>query len=132
MLAADEPSRAARGRATASGPFVDRVALLLDPSLMEQARRAAGKFQLELNAAADRVLRKRFLPPSRQLIRRSRETYGRASSTILNGVSAARRTRVNPAECRIFASRPSPACAPSPSPTSCESEAGVHSIVEAA
>jgi hypothetical protein len=47
-------------RATASGPFVDRVALLLDPSLMEQARRAAGKFQLELNAAADRVLRKVF------------------------------------------------------------------------
>jgi hypothetical protein len=51
------------GRATrvrASGPFVDRVALLLDPSLMEQARQAAGKFQLELNEAADRVLRKIF------------------------------------------------------------------------
>jgi hypothetical protein len=47
-------------RAPASGPFVDRVALLLDPSLMEQARRAAGKFQLELNAAADRVLRRVF------------------------------------------------------------------------
>jgi hypothetical protein len=59
MLAAREPSRAAR-RAAASGPFVDRVALLLDPSLMEQARRAAGKFQAEINAAADRVLRKIF------------------------------------------------------------------------
>ena len=59
MLAAREPSRPA-GRAAASGPFVDRVALLLDPSLMEQARRAAGKFQLEINAAADRVLRKIF------------------------------------------------------------------------
>jgi hypothetical protein len=47
-------------RAPFSGPFVDRVALLLDPSLMEQARRAAGKFQLEINAAADRVLRKIF------------------------------------------------------------------------
>jgi len=47
------------GRA-ASGPFVDRVALLLDPSLMEQARRAAGQFQTELNGAADRVLRKVF------------------------------------------------------------------------
>jgi hypothetical protein len=44
----------------ASGPFVDRVALLLDPSLMEQARRAAGRFQVEINAAADRVLRKVF------------------------------------------------------------------------
>jgi len=59
MLAAREPSRPA-GRAAASGPFVDRVALLLDPSLMEQARRAAGKFPLEINAAADRVLRKVF------------------------------------------------------------------------
>lgn len=47
-------------RARTSGPFVDRVALLLDPSLMEQARRAAAKFQVELNAAADRVLRKVF------------------------------------------------------------------------
>lgn len=48
------------GRPSASGPFVDRVALLLDPSLMEQARRAAARFQIELNAAADRVLRKVF------------------------------------------------------------------------
>jgi hypothetical protein len=55
-LAAHEPRRSAR-RAIASGPFVDRTALLLDPSLMEQARRAAGKFQMELNASADRVLR---------------------------------------------------------------------------
>ena len=47
-------------RTAASGPFVDRVAMLLDPSLMEQARRAAGAFQLELNAAADRILRKTF------------------------------------------------------------------------
>jgi hypothetical protein len=43
-----------------AGPFVDRVALLLDPSLMEQARRAAGRFQLEVHATADRVLRKVF------------------------------------------------------------------------
>jgi hypothetical protein len=49
------------GRVITSGPFVDRTALLLDPSLMEQARRAAGKFQMELNAAADRVLRRTFL-----------------------------------------------------------------------
>lgn len=47
-------------RIVASGPFADRVAMLLDPSLMEQARRAAGRFQLELNGAADRVLRKVF------------------------------------------------------------------------
>jgi hypothetical protein len=61
-LAGREPRRhtSRAGHAFASGPFVDRTGLLLDPSLMEQARRAAGKFQLELNAAADRVLRRVF------------------------------------------------------------------------
>ena len=47
-------------RRAISGPFVDRTALLLDPSLMDLARQAAGKFQAELDAAADRVLRKVF------------------------------------------------------------------------
>lgn len=62
QLAAREPRRLTEraSRTAASGPFVDRVAMLLDPSLMEQARRAAGAFQLELNAAADRILRKTF------------------------------------------------------------------------
>lgn len=59
MLSSRQPSKPSR-RMGASGPFVDRVAILLDPSLMEQARRAAGKFQLEIDAAADRVLRKVF------------------------------------------------------------------------
>jgi hypothetical protein len=45
-------------RPIAGGPFVDRVAFLLDPSLMEQARRAASKFHRELETATDRVLRK--------------------------------------------------------------------------
>jgi len=57
-LTGREPRR--RERAPTSGPFVDRVGLLLDPSLMEQARRSAGRLQLELNSAADRVLRKVF------------------------------------------------------------------------
>jgi hypothetical protein len=62
QLTAREPRRPAlrTSRTPASGPFVDRVAMLLDPSLMEQARRAAGKFQIDLNAAADRILRKTF------------------------------------------------------------------------
>lgn len=62
LSAADQPRAKSRRTSAApvSGPFVDRVALLLDPSLMEQARRAAGKFQLELNSLADRVLRKVF------------------------------------------------------------------------
>lgn len=45
-------------RMTASSPFADRVAFVLDPSLIDQARRDANKFQAELDAAADRVLRK--------------------------------------------------------------------------
>jgi len=45
-------------RPIAAGPFVDRVAFLLDPSLMEQARRAASKFHRELDTASDHVLRK--------------------------------------------------------------------------
>jgi len=48
------------GKSAVCGPFVDRVGILLDPSLMEQARRQAGKFQFDLNAAADRVLQKVF------------------------------------------------------------------------
>jgi hypothetical protein len=57
----DARTRSGRNvRDVVSGPFVDRTALLLDPSLMDQARRAAGKFQAELDAAADRVLRKVF------------------------------------------------------------------------
>lgn len=54
---------AMRGLApAAAGPFVDRVGFLLDPSLMDQARREAGKFQGELNGIADQVLRKAFAP----------------------------------------------------------------------
>ncbi len=54
------PNAGRAAKNAASGPFVDRVGLLLDPSLMDQARREAGKFQTELNAAADRVLQKVF------------------------------------------------------------------------
>ena len=46
----------------ASGPFVDRVGFLLDPSLMDQARREAAKFLAEINSIADQVLRKAFAP----------------------------------------------------------------------
>ncbi len=58
-LSVHEPRRAAaiNRRLSISGPFVDRVGLLLDPSMMDQARRDASKFELELQEAADRVLR---------------------------------------------------------------------------
>lgn len=44
----------------ACGPFAERVAILLDPSLMEEARRASAKFQVELNAASDSILKTVF------------------------------------------------------------------------
>jgi hypothetical protein len=63
--AAKRPVKKIAGRSqgtSAAGPFVDRVGFLLDPSLMEQARREAAKFQLELHGIADQVLRKSFAP----------------------------------------------------------------------
>jgi hypothetical protein len=51
----------ARGaKAAASGPFVDRCGLLIDPSMLEQARRAAGKFETQLRAATLQALRRVF------------------------------------------------------------------------
>jgi hypothetical protein len=52
---------AARGaKAAASGPFVDRCGLLIDPSMLEQARRAAGKFETQLRAATLQALKRVF------------------------------------------------------------------------
>ena len=64
--------------------------------------------------------------------RRPLFSHGLASSTRLNGDCVARRNRVKPA--RVITDRilASPACAPSASPTSCESEQGVQIRVEAA
>ena len=41
----------------AEGPFVDRCALLLDPSMLEAARAAAAAFLIELEQATDAILR---------------------------------------------------------------------------
>ena len=54
------PMRAGGASRGAVGPFVDRCALLLDPSMFEQARRAAGKFLLELDALAEKTLHQAF------------------------------------------------------------------------
>ena len=59
-----------------------------------------------------------------------RAGYGLASNTALNGVSLARRKRVRPARVTTSRIRASPAWAPSASPTSWDSDAGVHSRVE--
>jgi hypothetical protein len=63
-IAAQRPARKSLARTqnapAASGPFVDRVGFLLDPSLMDQARREAAKFHVELQTIADQILRKTF------------------------------------------------------------------------
>jgi hypothetical protein len=57
VLDLQKPRKLSAGLA---GPFVDRVGLLLDPAMLEKARRAAGKFQSQLNATVDRILRTVF------------------------------------------------------------------------
>lgn len=56
--------------------------------------------------------------------------YGLASNTMLKGVSLTRRKRVMPAAVTTSRILASPAWAPRASPTSCDSDAGVHSRVE--
>ena len=46
-------------------PFVGRVALLLDPSMIEQARRASRKFYGEVERLAQRLLRQTLRPANR-------------------------------------------------------------------
>jgi hypothetical protein len=40
----------------AEGPFADRCALLLDPSMLEKGRGAAGKLQVELERVTEKLL----------------------------------------------------------------------------
>ncbi len=54
------PMRSGSASRGAVGPFVDRCALLLDPSMFEQARRAAGKFLVVLDALAEKTLKQAF------------------------------------------------------------------------
>ncbi len=54
------PMRSGKSSRGAVGPFVDRCALLLDPSMFEQARRAAGKFLVELDALAEKTMKQAF------------------------------------------------------------------------
>jgi hypothetical protein len=44
-----------RSRIVPAGPFVDRCAILLDPSMIENASRAAGKLLLQLETLTDKL-----------------------------------------------------------------------------
>ena len=61
-LYADVPFASKRSHALVppKGPFVDRCGLLLDAPMLDQARRAAAKFETELVATATAVLKKIF------------------------------------------------------------------------
>jgi hypothetical protein len=48
-------STQSRSRIIPAGPFVDRCAILLDPSMIENASRAAGKLLLQLEALCDKL-----------------------------------------------------------------------------
>jgi len=41
----------------AEGPFVDRCALLLDPSMLDKARGAAGQFLVKIEEATEKIVR---------------------------------------------------------------------------
>ena len=58
-----EQKKRGRGKFAAppSGPFADRCGFLLDPSLLEFARRAAAKFRTELHTVASAVLASAFV-----------------------------------------------------------------------
>jgi hypothetical protein len=62
---AQEKLQKKRKRQQEEPPFVARVALLLDPSLIEQARRAAGKFHAEAGRFAQKLLRQTLRPRGR-------------------------------------------------------------------
>ncbi len=61
--AASARSILGRSRTNSGGPFVDRCAILLDPSMIENATRAAGKLLLQLETLTDKM----FLETTRTL-----------------------------------------------------------------
>lgn len=64
-LTAAVASRASttRSRIVVAGPFVDRCAILLDPSMIENASRAAGKLLLQLESQSEKLLEGILNPP---------------------------------------------------------------------
>ena len=117
------PSRANSKAAPSCGRSV-RVPLI-DSSTPARTRADPGQGRLSVPFIA---LHRLFAP----LIRTRSQPYGRASKTMLNGVSVARRTRLKPPAVITSRSFASPACAPKAAPTSCASEVGTHTSVDAA
>ena len=98
--------------------------------LRQLHRRAALVAELRLRPVRMPAARAQHWRP--KVGRRADICHGRASSTRLKGVCAARRKLEKPPLDTTSRSRCSPACAPRQRPTSCEREAGVQMKVEAA
>jgi len=60
----ESPNTPGRGKTPEEAPFIARVAILLDPSMLEQARRAVRKFHASSKQIARKLLRQ-TLPASR-------------------------------------------------------------------
>ena len=110
---AGEPGRAAPDSTGPGGrgPVGRRVPLSVGPDARDHRRGRTG-------------------PGRSRAGRDGRDRHGLASRMRLNGVWVARRTRLKPASVSSAASRRSPACAPSPRPTSWSSDPGVQITVD--
>ena len=110
---ADRGARRGPGRAGPGGrgPVGRRVPLSVGPDARGHGRGRTG-------------------PGTRGTGRDGRDRHGLASRMRLNGVWVARRTLLKPASVSSAASRRSPACAPSPRPTSWSSDPGVQITVD--
>jgi hypothetical protein len=83
------------------GPFADRCALLLDPAMMEQARRAASEFEVEIGRAAARMFAQLGRRPAvaKHPVRRAQSRprspihTNRRKSTAFSRAEKSRRTR---------------------------------------
>jgi hypothetical protein len=61
LMAGKDLGRVSRKQAAhVEGPFVDRCAVLLDPSMLDKSRVAAAEFQKQLHSATQSLLRKLF------------------------------------------------------------------------
>ena len=127
------PRPAGDGDNPIAAAIVDRAAALAGDRRRAGpgGRRPGGRrVPLPVGPNARRHRRGRTGPGGVRAGRHGRDRHGLASRMRLNGVSVARRTRLNPASRSTAASRRSPACAPSPRPTSWASDPGVQITVD--
>jgi hypothetical protein len=90
----------AKAADTARSPFPDRCALLLDPSMMGEARQAASEFEIELTGLAKKLLEQL----GRQRVGPATASARRARKPLRRGKKPARRSKK-----RLLVRKPRPA-----------------------